>query len=74
VLMANLTMFVTPSLIGVGKIQVFGTFAYQTAILLMYWPFASAYAITFIIIMGIIALLLQKGMGYLSRRAMGGQI
>jgi len=74
VLMANLTMFVTPSLIGVRKVQVFGTFAYQTAVLLMHWPFGSAYAITFIVLMGLLALALMKGLRYLANRATGGQI
>ena len=63
VLMANLTSFVTPSMLGQGKIQVFGTYAYQEAIQVMNWPFSSAFAIFFIVFTGLVALLVS----YLSR-------
>lgn len=53
VLMVNLTMFVTPSILGQNKIQVFGTIAYQQAIAVGNWPFASAFAIFFILMIGI---------------------
>ncbi|MCY1152822.1 MAG: ABC transporter permease [Sphaerochaetaceae bacterium] len=54
VFMACLTSFVTPSSLGQGKIQMFGTYAYQQAMLVMNWPFASAYSIFFLIMVGII--------------------
>lgn len=57
VLMGNLTMFVTPSILGQNKIQVFGTLAYQQAIAVGNWPFASAFALFFILMIGVFALL-----------------
>lgn len=56
-LMMNLTMFVTPSILGQNKIMVFGTIAYQQAISVGNWPFASAFAIFFILSIGLLALL-----------------
>lgn len=56
VLMVNLTMFVTPSILGQNKIHVFGTIAYQQAIAVGNWPFASAFAIFFMLMMGTFAL------------------
>lgn len=56
-LMMNLTMFVTPSILGQNKIMVFGTIAYQQAIAVGNWPFASAFAIFFIVMVGILAML-----------------
>ena len=53
----NLTMFVTPSILGQNKITVFGTMAYQQAISVGNWPFASAFAIFFILMIGLFALL-----------------
>ena len=55
VMMANLTMFVTPSMLGQGKVQVFGTLAYQQAVLVMNWPFSSAFALFFIFMAAIVA-------------------
>lgn len=57
VLVSNLTMFVTPSVLGQNKIQVFGTLAYQQAIAVGNWPFASAFAIFFILMIGLFALI-----------------
>jgi putative spermidine/putrescine transport system permease protein len=57
VLMANLTSFVTPSMLGQGGIQVFGTMAYQQAIMVMNWPFSSAFAMFFIFSAAVIAFL-----------------
>ncbi|MGD1818483.1 MAG: ABC transporter permease [Pleomorphochaeta sp.] len=54
VFMACLTSFVTPSSLGQGKIQVFGTYAYQQAMLVMNWPFASAYSLFFLIMIGLV--------------------
>jgi len=56
-LMMNLTMFVTPSILGQNKIMVFGTIAYQQAISVGNWPFASAFAIFFILTIGLCAML-----------------
>lgn len=56
VLMANLTMFVTPSVLGQNRVQVFGTMAYQQALYVGNWPFASAFAVFFLLIMGLLAL------------------
>ncbi len=57
VLMANLTMFVTPSILGQNKYQVFGTLAYQQAVAVGNWPFASAFALFFILMIGVFALI-----------------
>lgn len=59
VLMANLTSFVTPSMLGQGKIQVFGTLAYQEAIQVLDWPFSSAFALFFIFLAAVIAILVS---------------
>lgn len=56
-LMMNLTMFVTPSILGQNKIMVFGLMAYQQAISVGNWPFASAFAIFFILSVGVFILL-----------------
>ena len=45
VFLANLTSFVTPNLLGQGKIPVFGTVAYTQGIEVMNYPFASAFAL-----------------------------
>ena len=45
VFLANLTSFVTPQLLGQGKIPVFGTVAYTQGIEVMNYPFASAFAL-----------------------------
>ena len=45
VLMAHLTSFVTPLLLGQGKVQVYSTLAYQQAIEVLDYPFASAFAL-----------------------------
>jgi len=55
--MANLTMYVTPSILGQGKIQVFGSFVYQQAISVGNWPFSSAFSLFFLLIMGVTAFL-----------------
>ncbi|NMC80100.1 MAG: hypothetical protein GYA59_12125, partial [Chloroflexi bacterium] len=43
-------------LLGQNKITVFGTLAYQQAIAVGNWPFASAFAIFFIFMLGVLAL------------------
>lgn len=45
VFMAHLTSFVTPLLLGQGKVQVYSTLAYQQAIEVLDYPFASAFAL-----------------------------
>lgn len=45
VFLSNLTSFVTPLLLGQGKIPVFGTVAYTQGIEVMNYPFASAFAL-----------------------------
>lgn len=41
---ASLTSFVTPQILGQGKVATFATMAYQQASLVLDWPFASALA------------------------------
>jgi ABC-type spermidine/putrescine transport system permease subunit I len=79
-LMMNLTMFVTPSILGQNKIMVFGTIAYQQAISVGNWPFASAFAIFFIMSVFIISMLaswitraIQKGAKQSKTVAKGAQ-
>lgn len=55
---ASLTSFVTPQILGQGKIATFGTMAYQQASLVLDWPFASAIAV---IMLGILAIGLVAG-------------
>ena len=45
VFLSSLTSFVTPQLLGQGKIPVFGTMAYTQGIEVMNYPFASAFAL-----------------------------
>ena len=45
VFMAHLTSFVTPLLLGLGKVQVYSTLAYQQAVEVLDYPFASAFAL-----------------------------
>jgi ABC-type spermidine/putrescine transport system permease subunit I len=62
VFIANLTSFVTPAMLGQGKIQVFGTLAYQQAIQVMDLPFSSAFSLSFLLFMAIvISILLYAG-------------
>ena len=50
---ASLTSFVTPQILGQGKIATFGTMAYQQASLVLDWPFASAIAVVMLTILGL---------------------
>ena len=45
--------FVTPQILGQGKIATFGTMAYQQASLVLDWPFASAIAVVMLAILGL---------------------
>lgn len=60
---ATLTSFVTPQILGQGRIATFGTVAYQQASLVLDWPFASAVAVVMLILLG-----LGFGLGTLSTR------
>jgi ABC-type spermidine/putrescine transport system permease subunit I len=54
VFMAHLTSFVTPLLLGQGKIQTYSTVAYQQAVEVLDYPFASAFALfPFVVVFGI---------------------
>ena len=54
VFMAHLTSFVTPLLLGQGKIQTYSTVAYQQAVEVLDYPFASAFALLpFVVVFGI---------------------
>ncbi|WP_172891550.1 ABC transporter permease [Cohaesibacter sp. ES.047] len=50
---ASLTSFVTPQILGQGKIATFGTMAYQQASLVLDWPFASAIAVVMLLILSL---------------------
>jgi putative spermidine/putrescine transport system permease protein len=56
VFLSNLTSFVTPLLLGQGKVPVFGTVAYTQGIEVMNYPFASAFSLfpMFILAVGMI--------------------
>ena len=63
---ASLTAFVTPQVLGQGKVVTFASLAYQQAALVLDWPFASALA------MVMLALLLLAGaLGALITRSFG---
>jgi ABC-type spermidine/putrescine transport system permease subunit I len=51
---AALTSFVTPQILGQGKIATFATMAYQQASLVLDWPFASALAVVMLAMLGCI--------------------
>jgi ABC-type spermidine/putrescine transport system permease subunit I len=54
---ATLTAFVTPQVLGQGKVATFAGMAYQQASLVLDWPFASALAVTMLAILGAIGAL-----------------
>lgn len=63
---AALTSFVTPQILGQGKIATFATMAYQQASLVLDWPFASTLAVVMLAMLGCIALagwLMQQRLG-----------
>lgn len=51
---AALTSFVTPQILGQGKIATFATMAFQQASLVLDWPFASALAVVMLLILATI--------------------
>lgn len=67
---AALTSFVTPQVLGQGKIATFATIAYQQAALVLDWPFASALAVSLLVILGI-ALVIFAGLRRLALRRHG---
>jgi putative spermidine/putrescine transport system permease protein len=54
---AAFTSFVTPQVLGQGKIATFGTVAYQQAALVLDWPFASTLAVLVLVAIGLLLLL-----------------
>jgi putative spermidine/putrescine transport system permease protein len=64
---AALTSFVTPQILGQGKVATFATMAYQQASLVLDWPFASALAMVMLAILaaiGVLAWRLQKRLSH----------
>jgi ABC-type spermidine/putrescine transport system permease subunit I len=51
---AALTSFVTPQILGQGKVATFATMAYQQASLVLDWPIASALAMVMLLLLAII--------------------
>ncbi|MBB5751852.1 ABC transporter permease [Prosthecomicrobium pneumaticum] len=58
---AALTSFVTPQILGQGKVATFATIAYQQAALVLDWPFASALAVVMLALIGAAGLLVALG-------------
>lgn len=54
---AALTSFVTPQILGQGKVATFATMAYQQASLVLDWPVASALAVVMLLLLAIIGLI-----------------
>lgn len=54
---AALTSFVTPQILGQGKVATFATMAYQQASLVLDWPIASALAVVMLALLAVIGLL-----------------
>ncbi|MBM7049236.1 ABC transporter permease [Rhizobium lusitanum] len=64
---AALTSFVTPQILGQGKVATFATMAFQQASLVLDWPFASALAMVMLAILagiGLAASFAQKRMAH----------
>ncbi len=53
---AALTSFVTPQILGQGKVATFATMAYQQASLVLDWPIASALAVVMLLMLAVIGL------------------
>lgn len=54
VFFASLTAFVTPQLLGQGRVQTIGTVLYQQAVMVDNWPLASSFAV--LLVMAIMAI------------------
>jgi putative spermidine/putrescine transport system permease protein len=65
---AALTSFVTPQILGQGKVATFATMAYQQASLVLDWPLASALAVVMLIMLAVIGLVAWAAQRALSRR------
>jgi putative spermidine/putrescine transport system permease protein len=65
---AALTSFVTPQILGQGKVATFATMAYQQASLVLDWPLASALAVVMLIMLAAIGLVAWAAQRALSRR------
>ena len=65
---AAFTSFVTPQVLGQGKIATFGTVAYQQAALVLDWPFASTLAVVVLVAIGLLLLLTAQFGRLLQRR------
>ena len=65
---AALTSFVTPQILGQGKVATFATMAYQQASLVLDWPLASALAVVMLIMLAAIGFVAWVAQRALSRR------
>jgi putative spermidine/putrescine transport system permease protein len=65
---AALTSFVTPQILGQGKVATFATMAYQQASLVLDWPLASALAVVMLVMLAAIGLVAWAVQRALSRR------
>ncbi|MNL87875.1 hypothetical protein D3C87_2172670 [compost metagenome] len=65
---AALTSFVTPQILGQGKVATFATMAYQQASLVLDWPLASALAVVMLAMLAAIGLVAWATQRALSRR------
>lgn len=65
---ATFTAFVTPQVLGQGKIATFGTVAYQQAALVLDWPFASTLAVVVLVAIGLALILSAQFDRLLKRR------
>ena len=65
---AALTSFVTPQILGQGKVATFATMAYQQASLVLDWPLASALAVVMLVMLAAIGLVAWAAQRALSRR------
>lgn len=54
VFFAAVTSFVTPQILGQGRVQTFGTVMYQQAVLVNDWPFSSALAVAMLVLLGLV--------------------
>jgi ABC-type spermidine/putrescine transport system permease subunit I len=66
VFFAAVTSFVTPQILGQGRVSTFGTMMYQQAALVNDWPFASALAVTMLVVLAAVWLVI---MGWTRARA-----
>jgi putative spermidine/putrescine transport system permease protein len=60
---AALTAFVTPQILGQGKVVTFASLAYQQAAMVLDWPFASALGIVmlmFLALAGVLGALISR--------------